>query len=471
MNGILPDFFKAPQLLSGLDTHEGVLVALSGGADSSALLHLLCRQRELQHFPLYAAHVNHNIRTQGFNNEADRDEQFCRNLCERLQVPLFVKVCDVPALARESGNSIETEAREARYRFFEEIMAEQSIRILATAHNASDNLETQIFNLCRGCGLDGIVGIPRKRPIPKIKDGVAVRPILDATKEEILAFCSENGIEYVTDSTNLEDDCTRNKLRHHVIPLLERQFGSPEKAGLRLAGIAEEDSDFITSVAEQIVADNKTVSLAEFRRLHIAVAKRVIQLSYRRLCNAGLEAVHVDSVLQYAKTEKIGTITLPHGISAVFTENELRFAFTSSLPEAEYTPKIKKGVLCEGWNQIDGADYKIYVTSSISSKPEPRIELNGKEHLLATYAYLKNIHLSRVFVTGRTNGDKIYDGGMGKKVKKLLCDKKISRDKRDGLPIFHLNDQIIYVPFCAVADSARADGDGSEYCIALYSIN
>ena len=150
MNPKFPDFFKDPHILAQKEQNSPVLLGLSGGADSSALLFLLSKLQKEKHFPLYAAHVNHNIRTADYNNEAMRDENFCHEICRQLDVELFVADIDVPRLSKESGQSLETVAREARYRFFSEIMEKKGIGILVTAHNADDNLETQIFNLCRG---------------------------------------------------------------------------------------------------------------------------------------------------------------------------------------------------------------------------------------------------------------------------------------------------------------------------------
>ena len=253
MIGNLPSFFKAPHSIAQKGTGEPILLALSGGADSSALLYLLCALRERSPFPLYAAHVNHNIRGESHGNEALRDEDFCRRICRETGVELFVESVDVPRLAKESGQSLETAARDARYGFFARIMLENNIKILVTAHNADDNFETQLFNLCRGCGIDGLCGIPERRQFAEV-GGVVVRPILSASKSEILDFCRKEKIDFVTDSTNFEDDCVRNKLRLNIIPQLKEIFGSPERSGARLASYAAEDSDFIGKEADRLFA-------------------------------------------------------------------------------------------------------------------------------------------------------------------------------------------------------------------------
>ena len=121
---LLPNFFKEPSYLSGYTEDSPILLGLSGGADSSALLHMLCEFSKGSNAPIFAAHVNHGIRTEEYDNEADRDEEFCHKLCSSLGVKLFVKRLDIPKMAAESGRGVEAEAREARYAFFSEIMQE-----------------------------------------------------------------------------------------------------------------------------------------------------------------------------------------------------------------------------------------------------------------------------------------------------------------------------------------------------------
>ena len=180
-NNILPSGFRSPALLSGMSEDTPILVGLSGGADSSALLHMLSVYRKQSGAKIYAAHVNHGIR----GAEADRDEEFCKEYAGSLGVEIFVLRADVPALAKERGESVETAARGLRYSYFEQIMRENNIPILATAHNANDNLETVIFNIARGSGLSGVCGIPECR---RTNHGIVIRPILSMEKREIIEY-------------------------------------------------------------------------------------------------------------------------------------------------------------------------------------------------------------------------------------------------------------------------------------------
>lgn len=464
MSEKLPDFFKNPHRLARKTSKSPILVALSGGADSAALLHLLCNLRENDSFPLYAAHINHNIRLE--NGEADRDERFCRTLCERLKVTLFVDNVDVPMLAEKNKNSLESQAREARYSFFAKVMKEHGIQILATAHNADDNLETQIFNLCRGCSIDGICGIPEQRSFDALEGGIIVRPLLSATKAEIFEFCRELGIEYVTDSTNFENDCTRNIIRHRVTPELCKLFNNPQKSSMRLSMSAREDSDFILSEAKAFLKEHKgSIPLPCLNSLHRSVAKRVVMLAYQDYIQdkSSLEGVHIENVLSLVCAAEHGSaISLPRKIRAKIKDSSLIF-------EPDCIDKDIVGFnqqLSEGKNFISGTQYAVSLEKSL---PDDIIyDENKNSYKLYTFAYIKNTKTAVLSARSRIEGDKILDGGLHKKIKKLLCDNKIDIEERKSLPIIYEENQAIYLPFCAVSDNARAGKKDFEYIISIY---
>ena len=458
---ILPSYFKDPHTLAGLNECEPILVALSGGADSSALLHLLCALREKIDFPLYAAHINHNIRTEEYGNEAERDERFCASLCSSLGVELFVHRADVPEIAAAEGKSLETAARDVRYAFFSEIMEQKDVRILVTAHNADDNFETQIFNLCRGCGIEGIGGIPAVRPLDRDGCRVAVRPLLSATKQEIFELCHKNGIEYVSDSTNFEDDCVRNKLRLNLIPMLREIFPSPARAGARLSEAAREDNDFIISEARRFSESHESVDTRLLCSLHPAVAKRVIRLRFEKDFSASLEKVHVDEILNFASSGKNGSISLPESSRAVFADGILTFG-PDKAPQKE--PESYSVPLSEGFNPINDTLFAVCVT-----KRDCRQPVIDESYSLYASADI-NGALNGLFARNRRVGDTILNGGVHKKLKKLMCDKKVPLTHRDTLPLICSQNEIIYAPLCAVSDSVRAKKNNFEFNISIYKL-
>ena len=188
-----------------LNRREKVVVTCSGGADSIFLLHILNKLG----FDCIVAHCNFHLR----GDESDRDEHFVREFCKRESLTLLVQHFDTKQFALKNKLSIEMAARDLRYTWFEEIRKEYSAGAIAVAHHSDDSIETIILNLLRGTGLKGICGI---RP----KNGYIVRPLLCVNRKEIEDYLHEQGIEYIVDSTNLENEYTRNKIRNIVMPIL-----------------------------------------------------------------------------------------------------------------------------------------------------------------------------------------------------------------------------------------------------------
>ena len=191
---------------------DHVCAAVSGGADSAALLAFLLSLREPMGLTVTACHLNHCLR----GAEADRDEAFVRELCQRWQVPLTVERVEVAELARQEHLSEETAGRKARYALFERLHRETGCKV-ATAHTLSDNMETVLFSMARGTGLRGMCGIQPVRDY-------LIRPLIAVTRQEVEAYCAKNGIGFVTDSTNFSEEYTRKRIRLRLIPELPEAF-------------------------------------------------------------------------------------------------------------------------------------------------------------------------------------------------------------------------------------------------------
>ena len=185
---------------------DKILIALSGGADSVALLYIL----HTAGYHCEAAHCNFHLR----GKESDRDELFVRQLCERMEIHLHTIDFNTTQYATEKHISIEMAARELRYQWFEKIRKECQADVVAVAHHQDDSIETILLNLIRGTGITGLLGI---RP----RNGAIVRPLLCINREEIIRYLQNIGQDYVTDSTNLEDEYTRNKIRLNLLPLMQ----------------------------------------------------------------------------------------------------------------------------------------------------------------------------------------------------------------------------------------------------------
>jgi len=243
---------------------DTVIVGVSGGADSMALLHwLFCHKEELG-ITVRACHINHNLR----GEESLRDEQFVRGFCEKLNIPLTVYSIEV---ITDKHESIEECARKIRYKLFDELCGELNAKF-ATAHTASDNAETVLINILRGTGTKGLGGIPPVR-------GKIIRPLLRCTREDTERYCSARGIDYVTDSTNLSEEYTRNKLRLKIIPQLKEFNPSLINGISRMTEAVSDDNAFLERLAEQSkdnCSDESGYSCEKLRELDRAVLSRVI---------------------------------------------------------------------------------------------------------------------------------------------------------------------------------------------------
>lgn len=215
---------------------DAVVAALSGGADSVSLVHILRELSAELGITVSACHINHHLR----GEESDRDMRFCEELCGRLGIPLTVREADVRSFQRKH-ESLEECARRVRYDFFAEVSQGKK---LATAHNANDCAETVLLNMLRGTGLKGLCGIPPVR-------GNIIRPLIWCTREDVEEYCKSSGLGWVTDCTNLSDDYTRNRIRHIVLPELLKINGSLFGTMSRMEKNLREDSDLLESMAQQ----------------------------------------------------------------------------------------------------------------------------------------------------------------------------------------------------------------------------
>lgn len=244
---------------------ENVIVGLSGGADSVALLCVLYSLKSELDIDLSACHVNHNLR----GEESLRDECFCRALCSRLGVSLAVKSVDVLSYCAQNKCATEEGARNLRYQAMKDLAPNAKI---ATAHTLSDNAETLLLNLTRGAALEGLCGIP------PVRDNI-IRPLINCTREEVEDYLKSLGQDFVTDSTNLSDDYKRNRIRHTLIPLLKALNPSFEKAVRRTVDALQADKALLGQMMVRAMVE---ASLPETPLMLPDWAKRLTSLMPRR---------------------------------------------------------------------------------------------------------------------------------------------------------------------------------------------
>jgi tRNA(Ile)-lysidine synthase len=297
----------------------GVLVGVSGGADSVSLLrglHSLAEQSQLR---IVSAHLNHAMRPVA----ADDDAAWITELCGRLAVPIVVETVDVPVYATEQRLNIEEAARSVRYEFFVRSARARGCTHVAIAHTEDDQVETVLHHLFRGAGLAGLRGMQPTRPLAE--DLTLVRPLLRVRRAEIEAWLGEIGQDFRTDITNADESRTRNRIRHSVLPGLERDLGSSVRdALLRLAEQASELQSTIEELAERLLGrcvEDETTDLVRLNAELLAAQPRhlvrevFVQLWKRK--NWPRQAVGFDEWDRLARlVEEGGSATLPGNIEA-----------------------------------------------------------------------------------------------------------------------------------------------------------
>ena len=378
-----------------------ILCAVSGGADSMCLLHMIY-SRGLE---VVAAHYEHGIR----GEEALRDAGFVEEWCREKSLECIVGHGDVPSYAAAHGLGTEEAARELRYRFLEETAARLNCKYIATAHNADDNVETVIFNLARGGGSLGLKGIPRSR-------GRFIRPLLDVSRREIEGYLEENSIPHVEDSTNASDDYSRNLIRHQVSPVLRKINPELHLAVARSSKLLEEDEDCLSSMAEEFIRehyDGESLPLKELAQLHRALASRAI----RRLCRERLSYEHVQQALKLLEGSELKYLDLP-GQRLRREQGRLFFREPEiiSLPDRE----LRAGE----WTAVPELGLELLAEYGDKSG-----EVNG---LFKTCRLKCENISSSLYCTGRKDGDRLRPAGRGctKSLKSLFNEAGYTQARR-----------------------------------------
>ena len=274
-----------------IERGQSVLCAVSGGADSMCLLHVLSENAEALGIRVCAAHFDHRLR----GAESDRDREFVRDYCDAHGIPCVIGGADVAGYAQGSGMGTEEAARSLRYAFLSDAARELDCELIATAHNCDDNAETVLLKLTRGTGARGLRGIPERR-------GEIIRPLLFVTREEIETYDAENGVPYVTDSSNLTDDYARNVIRHRVMPVLRELNPAFSASALRTAGLIAADDEYLTEQArlfKERYYKDKTLPVRELKELTEPVSSRVLRL----ICGSSLEAGQTGAILALCGAE------------------------------------------------------------------------------------------------------------------------------------------------------------------------
>lgn len=417
-------FLQEQQMVQAGDT---ICCALSGGADSVCLLRCLLELAEPLHLTITAVHINHQLR----GAESERDAAFCEALCTRWNVPLHMVRCDVNAYAEQHHASIETAARACRYAAFSAIPANH----IATAHTASDNLETMLHRLIRGSGLRGLAGIPAVRER-------YIRPLLTVTRADVEAYLQTLGQDYVTDSTNETDAYTRNQIRHQLIPILKQLNPSLEQTSIGMLQVLRSEQDYLRQQTEHCFQQHTTAAgtLSGLLEEHPAMQQRCIiqlleqfQISY--------QADRIARLQRLLQTG--GKCNLNADYDAVAKNGSLSIQKRVTLPEP-----VKPKILHEGENQIFSG---FFVKARIVSWENMR-------NPLIVHKKLSKIHLDYdkirgvILLRGRQYGDHVQFAGHRTvaSVKKQI-QKQVPPERRQNLHFLADEAGTIFAEFLGVA--------------------
>ena len=372
-------FVRQQKLIEPGDT---VTCAVSGGADSVALLFALYLLKDKLNIRLCAAHFNHHLR----GEESDRDERFVRDFCDRYDIPLTVGAGKIVP----GKKGLEAAARDARYAFLRSLPGK-----IATAHTADDNAETVLMHLVRGTGLKGLGGIA---PV----NGAVIRPMLTCTRQDVENFCAEWCLNYITDSSNEGDDFLRNRLRHHVMPLLKQENPQLAANASAMALRLRQDEDCLSQLATLPEMDVETL-----REMHPALRKRALENFLKRSGVREPEASHISQAESLVFSEKPSAFArFPGGITIGRNYGFLTVLEDQEIPEPMDLP-VPGSVL---WG-----DYRITASEAgegITVYP------NGP-----------------VTVRSRQSGDSMRRSGGTKTIKKLFIDRKIPASQRHRIPV------------------------------------
>jgi tRNA(Ile)-lysidine synthase len=440
-----------------LKAGDHVLAAVSGGADSMALLVCLSHLVPRLNIILTAAHLNHGIR----GIEADEDEIFIRNYCDQWSIPFIAESAEIKNRAITTKQNLEDLARRVRYEFLRRTAAKIGAAKIAVGHNLDDQAETVLMRLLRGSGIQGMASI-----YPVI-DNTVIRPLLECTRAEILEFLADRKIPFREDSSNLDPRYSRNRVRKELIPYLRKCFNPHLLHVLaREAEISREIWQYLDAQAKsafksiQVPARNGiSLDAKRLHELHPGFQKLVLRQALKE-CRESLKSItwdHITGMIGLCGPEKSGCrLELPGGYIALRQFGEL-WLLENDLPQA---PQFKYLLSVPGHCVIPQSGMEI----SAEFGPFPELECPSGPPL--SMAYIESgLVPYELIVRSRASGDR-YGGLKHKKVKKLLIDSRIPSPERSMLPMVATQDCVLWIPGFRPAKPFRAQ-KGAPNCVIL----
>lgn len=406
---------------------DKIILGISGGPDSTCLFNILNSIKKELNIKFILAHVNYNYR----GNDSKLDEQFVKNLAKKNKIRVYCK--NIQPEKYEKRN-LEEYFREIRYEYFQEIQKKEKANKIAIAHNKDDQIETIIMHFLRGSGLQGLSGMD-------IKNKKIIRPLLNIKKKDILSYLKKNKIKYREDKTNKNTKFTRNKIRHKLIPYLEKEFNPNLKNTLHQSSkIIKNDQELLNNLTKSnfknLVEIKKNVffiDLNKFKKLHISLKRRLLQYIVFEKFKEEISASSINEILEIFKKTKTGLKKYLKEIEII--KNYDRIVIRKKKNSINFK---KTKLITEGEVEIKELNQKFIIKKvdrpRIISKNECYIDLNKTGE--------------KLFLRTRKKGDKFYPTGMkgSQKLKDYFINNKINQDKRDFIPlIVNYKDEIIWV--------------------------
>lgn len=435
-----------------IENGDKIVAGISGGPDSVCLLHLLHTLSEKINIKVYAIHINHKLR----GSESDADEAFTFEICNKLGIYLRCLAFDIDEISRMERISLEEAGRETRYREFERFADETGAVKIAVAHNKNDQAETVLMNLLRGTGLQGLAGMDYMR-------GRIIRPLLDISRHEIESYCEDNSLGYRIDSSNLERDYTRNRIRLELIPEINKSFGTDLTESIhRMSLLLRNDNSFMEAEAVKAYdsslekCENGCVSLKlnELKLLHPALSGRVLRIAISRIKGdlKGIESKHIEDIAELLNKNRTGSvIQLPKRIRAGISYSSLKI----------YTEKTTTKIIFNYELNIPGYTLIDEIRASVDASIES-ISLNDDKYKRISYNSLVQFfdydRLKKgMNIRNRQDGDIFtpYRSNGSKKLKEYFIDNKIPRGKRDEIPLITTYNEVIWIIGYKISDKFK----------------
>lgn len=426
---------------------DRLVVGVSAGVDSMVLLHLLNACHQTFDLSLIVAYVNHGIRL----DESEKEADLVQKECERLHLPFECGTFNAKEFQKIGKFSLQEAARRLRFHFFEQILQKYGAQKIALGHHADDQVETLLLRLMRGAGLQGLKGI-----LP-IREGKVIRPLLEVWRHEIEAFAIKNEIPFLVDSSNLKEDYLRNRLRLSLIPLLEKEYQpNLKEILLRTSAILREESDYLEKEAEKAYQDmvkakgeSLAFQYAAYQSLHPAIQWRVVQKMLRTICGEEKEDLEISRMFRRLKQPTPSFILeFPPGICL-----EKRYETVSlAKKKVESIPPFEVELISPGRTFIQEIGKEV-VTEEMDVKGQSGFPKGSSETAFLDYQVLQFPLRIRNF----RPGDRFQPLGVkgSQKLKEFFIDHKIPRFERSKIPLLVSGERIVWVVGHRIDEYAR----------------